>query len=84
MKLLPEQLGAIRPIVEKLASQGPGEGSVSSDGAISLDNASKWFPGAAAVHVWQRTGFFGRRIVVDVVGKNGTNSAKFKPQDILK
>lgn len=73
------QLEAIRLSVDRLKTQGPGEGSESSDGAISLES-TELFPSASRVHVWQ----LGGKITVDIAGPNGqVRSIDLDPQ-ILK
>ena len=66
LELSDGQLEAIRPYVNRLKTQGPGEGSESGDGAISLEN-TKLFPEASQVHVWK----LGEEIIVDIAGPNG-------------
>ncbi|MEK7060676.1 MAG: hypothetical protein AAB937_00385 [Patescibacteria group bacterium] len=59
-KLGPDQIEALRPLATRLSTQGPSDESMSTDGALTLEEAGlNLFPGASRVHVWQVSTFFG-------------------------
>lgn len=82
--MLPEQIVVLRPIVKKLLEQKSSEGSISTDGALTLDEGLDHFPDAKRVHVWKFSSDTGHRFVVDIVkSKKNVRSITLQAADFF-